>query len=110
MFHHYEVDENDQVAAANLIVSTTSNNEAMNRSVKKVAMDYLSGHEITEGLLNHVEVAIRAYDPRLSCATHALGQMPLIVTLEDTDGSVVATRDFGARIGPWRSFKEFRDR
>ncbi len=92
LFHHYVVDENDQVAAANLIVSTTSNNEAINRSVKQVAMDYLSGREITEGLLNHVEVAIRAYDPCLSCATHALGQMPLIVTLEDADGSLIATR------------------
>jgi NAD-reducing hydrogenase large subunit len=64
----------------------------MNRSVKKVAVDYLTGHEITEGLLNHIEIAIRAYDPCLSCATHALGDMPLIVTLEDADGSVVATR------------------
>jgi len=54
-------------------------------------MDYLSGREITEGLLNHIEVAIRAFDPCLSCATHALGQMPLIVTLEDADGSVIAT-------------------
>lgn len=92
LFHHYVVDENDQVTSANLIVSTTSNNEAMNRAVKQVAMDDLSGHEITEGLLNHVEVAIRAYDPCLSCATHALGQMPLIVTLEDADGAVIATR------------------
>ena len=92
LFHHYVVDENDQVASANLIVSTTSNNEAMNRAVKQVAMDYLSGREITEGLLNHIEVAIRTFDPCLSCATHALGQMPLIVTLEDADGSLVATR------------------
>jgi NAD-reducing hydrogenase large subunit len=86
------VDDNDQVTNANLIVSTTNNNEAMNRSVTKVAIDYLTGHEITEGLLNHIEVAIRAYDPCLSCATHALGDMPLIVTLEDADGAVVATR------------------
>jgi len=92
LFHHYEVDDNDQVVSANLIVSTTSNNEAMNRSVKQVAIQYLSGQEITEGLLNHVEVAIRAYDPCLSCATHALGQMPLIVTLEDADGAVIASR------------------
>jgi len=92
LFHHYTVDKNDQVTSANLIVSTTSNNEAMNRAVKKVAMDDLSGREITEALLNHVEVAIRAYDPCLSCATHALGQMPLIVTLEDADGSIIATR------------------
>jgi NAD-reducing hydrogenase large subunit len=64
----------------------------MNRSVTKVAVDYLTGAEITEGLLNHIEVAIRAYDPCLSCATHALGDMPLIVTLENADGDVIATR------------------
>jgi NAD-reducing hydrogenase large subunit len=92
LIHHYTVDEHDQVTGANLIVSTTNNNEAMNRSVKQVAVEYLTGHEITEGLLNHIEVAIRAYDPCLSCATHALGDMPLIVTLEDADGSVMATR------------------
>ena len=67
---------------ANLIVSTTHNNEPMNRAVQSVAQDHLSGKpEITEGLLNHVEVAIRAYDPCLSCATHALGKMPLAVEL-----------------------------
>ncbi len=91
LFHHYIVDENDQVTSANLIVSTTSNNEAMNRAVQQVAKTDISGHEITEALLNHVEVAIRAFDPCLSCATHALGQMPLVVTLEDAQGSVVAT-------------------
>ncbi len=92
LIHHYTVDENDQVTSANLIVSTTNNNEAMNRAVKQVAMNDLSGHEITEGLLNHIEVAIRAFDPCLSCATHALGQMPLIVTLEDADGTPIAER------------------
>jgi NAD-reducing hydrogenase large subunit len=92
LLHHYQVDDHDQVTMANLIVSTTNNNEAMNRSVTKVAIDDLTGHEITEGLLNHIEVAIRAYDPCLSCATHALGDMPLIVTLEDADGAVIATR------------------
>ncbi|MHC4562093.1 MAG: Ni/Fe hydrogenase subunit alpha [Planctomycetota bacterium] len=90
LFHHYCVDENDQVTMANLIVSTTSNNEPMNQAVQKVAADHISGKpEITEGLLNHVEVAIRAYDPCLSCATHALGKMPLQVTLVDCDGKVV---------------------
>ena len=92
LLHHYQVDDHDQVTMANLIVSTTNNNEAMNRSVTKVAIDDLTGHEITEGLLNHIEVAIRAYDPCLSCATHALGDMPLVVTLEDADGAVIATR------------------
>jgi NAD-reducing hydrogenase large subunit len=92
LIHHYAVNDNDQVTSANLIVSTTNNNEAMNRAVKQVAMNDLSGREITEGLLNHIEVAIRAFDPCLSCASHALGQMPLIVTLEDADGSPIATR------------------
>lgn len=89
LFHHYKVDENDQVVMANLIVSTTSNNEPMNRAVENVARAYLSGAEITEGLLNRVEVVIRAHDPCLSCATHALGQMPLVVELVGTDGALI---------------------
>ncbi len=91
--HHYQVDENDQVTMANLIVSTTSNNEAMNRAVQRIAEDRLSGvPEITEGLLNNIEVGIRAYDPCLSCATHALGRMPLEVSLIDAAGEVIARR------------------
>ena len=89
LFHHYKVDKNDLVVSANLIVSTTHNNEPMNRAVAKVAQDHLQGVEITEGLLNHVEVAIRAYDPCLSCATHALGQMPMEITLTDADGQIL---------------------
>jgi NAD-reducing hydrogenase large subunit len=85
LFHHYKVNEDNQITMANLIVSTTNNNEPMNRAVQKVAEDDLSGNKITEGLLNHIEVAIRAYDPCLSCATHAMGQMPLIVELYDAD-------------------------
>jgi NAD-reducing hydrogenase large subunit len=89
LFHHYKVDEHDQVTMANLIVSTTNNNTPMNRAVEDVARKYLSGTEITEGLLNHVEVAIRAYDPCLSCATHALGKMPLVIELRDAAGELV---------------------
>ncbi|MCK4341096.1 MAG: Ni/Fe hydrogenase subunit alpha [Phycisphaerae bacterium] len=89
LFHHYKVDEQGLVTMANLIVSTTCNNEPMNRAVQKVARDYLSGVEITEGLLNHVEVAIRAYDPCLSCATHALGRMPLVVEVLDHEGNLL---------------------
>ena len=89
LFHHYEVDENDLIRKANLIVSTTNNNQAMNESIKRVAEDHLSGQEITEPLLNNIEVAIRAYDPCLSCATHAMGKMPLIVELRGTDGELV---------------------
>ncbi len=90
LFHHYKVDENDLVVRANLIVSTTHNNQAMNESVRSVAARYLDGKELTEGLLNHIEVAIRAYDPCLSCATHALGRMPLQVELVDAGGSVIS--------------------
>ena len=72
-----------------MIVSTTSNNQAMNESVRSVANEYLDGREISEGLLNHLEVAVRAYDPCLSCATHALGKMPLQVELLDADGALL---------------------
>jgi NAD-reducing hydrogenase large subunit len=92
LFHHYVVNENDQVVRCNLIVSTTNNNTPMNRAVERVAREYLNGVEITEGLLNRIEVAIRAYDPCLSCATHAMGQMPLIVELVAPDGAVLARR------------------
>ncbi len=89
LFHHYRVDRNDQVVRCNLIVSTTSNNMPMNLAVERVAREYLSGAELTEGLLNRIEVAIRAYDPCLSCATHALGQMPLLVELRDAAGRLL---------------------
>lgn len=90
LFHHYKVDENDQVTMANLIVSTTSNNIPMNLAVQKIAEEYISGKpEITEGLLNRLEIGIRAYDPCLSCATHAMGKMPLEVKLIDAEGKVV---------------------
>ncbi len=89
LFHHYRVGEDDLVKYCNLIVSTTNNNQAMNEAIRTVATQYLTGHEITEGLLNHIECAIRAYDPCLSCATHAIGQMPLQVDLVDADGVLV---------------------
>lgn len=92
LIHHYEVDEQDLITRANLIVSTTHNNEAMNRAVKRVADQYLDGQVLTEGLLNHIEVGIRAYDPCLSCATHALGQMRLHVQLVGADETVIEER------------------
>lgn len=87
LFHHYEINSRDQVIMANLIVSTTNNNQPMNEAVGCIARDYMNGQkEITEAMMNAVEVGIRAYDPCLSCATHALGQMPLEVTLYDPAG------------------------
>jgi NAD-reducing hydrogenase large subunit len=90
LFHHYQIDENDIVTKANLIVSTTSNNTGMNESIRQVAAQYLSGRELTEPLLNNLEVAIRAYDPCLSCATHAVGKMPLKLELLDAEGNLIA--------------------
>lgn len=89
LFHHYRINEEGLITQANLIVSTTSNNQAMNESVRVVANTYLEGQEITEALLNHLEVAVRAYDPCLSCATHALGKMPLQVELIDSAGMLL---------------------
>ena len=75
----------------NLIVGTTNNNAAINMSVKKAAQGLIKkGVEIKEGLLNTIEMAYRAYDPCMACATHTLpGQMPLEVTLRAPDGEVI---------------------
>ena len=91
LMHHYKADEKGAITKCNLIVSTTHNNEPMNRAVQWVAQNVLDQQkEITEGMLNQVEVAIRAYDPCLSCATHAMGQMPLILEVLDAEGKVIA--------------------
>ena len=93
LIHHYEVDDKDRITRCNLIVSTTHNNEPMNQAVKWVANNVLDGKaKITEGMLNQVEVAIRAYDPCLSCATHAMGQMPLNMQLVDHYGNIIDER------------------
>jgi len=89
LIHHYKVDEHDQIVRCNLIVSTTHNNQAMNEAIRSVARRYIDGRKLTEGLLNHIEVAIRAFDPCLSCATHALGKMPLQVELLDASADRV---------------------
>ncbi|MCB0835346.1 MAG: Ni/Fe hydrogenase subunit alpha [Bacteroidetes bacterium] len=93
LIHHYKVDDKGMITKCNLIVSTTHNNEAMNRAVRWVANNVLSEQkEITDGMLNQVEVAIRAFDPCLSCATHALGKMPLQVSVFDNDDNLVMER------------------
>lgn len=90
LFHHYRVNDDGAVTKANLIVSTTNNNQAINNAVESVAQKMISGKkEIPEHLLNYIEVVIRAYDPCLSCATHAMGQMPLHVTLIDSKGNIL---------------------
>jgi NAD-reducing hydrogenase large subunit len=91
LIHHYKADEKGRITKCNLIVSTTHNNEPMNEAVRWVAQHVLDGEkEISDGMLNQVEVAIRAYDPCLSCATHSMGQMPLVLEVFDAGGERVA--------------------
>ncbi|MBT8317192.1 MAG: Ni/Fe hydrogenase subunit alpha [Lutibacter sp.] len=90
LIHEYHIDDKGLITKCNLIVSTTHNNEALNKGIRTVAQDVLSNQlEITEPMLNQIEMSIRAYDPCLSCATHALGQMPLILRLEDNQGHLI---------------------
>jgi NAD-reducing hydrogenase large subunit len=92
LFHDYEVDERGMIQRVNLIIATGQNNIAMNRTVKQIAQHWIHGatNGIPEGLLNRVEAGIRAFDPCLSCSTHAIGQMPMVVTLIDSQGRVIA--------------------
>ncbi len=93
LFHHYAVNDEDLITMANLIVSTTNNNEPMNEAVGIIARAYMDGQkEITEPMMNAVEVGIRAYDPCLSCATHALGKMPLEFEVVDRNGRLIQQR------------------
>jgi NAD-reducing hydrogenase large subunit len=89
LFHHYHVDENGLMKKINLLIATGQNNLAMNRTVTQIAQHYIHGPEIPEGILNRVEAGIRAFDPCLSCSTHAAGQMPLHVQLVGWKGTVL---------------------
>ena len=89
LIHHYRVDERGLVRWANLIIATGHNNLAMNRAVLQAAKRYVKADRLTEGMLNRVEAAIRAYDPCLSCSTHAAGAMPLLVQLVGPEGRVL---------------------
>jgi len=91
LIHHYRVGDDDLVTMCNLIVSTTHNNQPMNEAIRQVARRYLNGRHLDSALLNHIEVAIRCFDPCLSCATHALGKLPLQLELLDAGGRVVET-------------------
>lgn len=90
LIHDYEVDKSGKVRKCNLIVSTTHNNAPMNEAVNWVAKKIFDKKQkVTDVMLNQIEVAIRAYDPCLSCATHAMGQMPLHVEIIDSQGNMI---------------------
>jgi NAD-reducing hydrogenase large subunit len=87
--HHYKVNENGLITWANLVIATGQNNNAMNKGVLQAAKEYVNDGKFTDGALNRVEAVIRAFDPCLSCSTHAVGKMPLVLTLLSPDGEVV---------------------
>jgi NAD-reducing hydrogenase large subunit len=89
LFHDYQVDGNGLMEKVNLIIATGQNNLAMNRTVAQIARHFIQGTEIKEGMLNRVEAGIRAFDPCLSCSTHAMGQMPLLIELVAKNGTFV---------------------
>jgi NAD-reducing hydrogenase large subunit len=88
LFHHYHVDKHGLLTKVNLIIATGQNNLAMNRTTLEIAKHYLRGPQISEGVLNRLEAGIRAFDPCLSCSTHAFGTMPLHVQLITAQGKI----------------------
>ena len=90
LFHHYKTDPEGMTTGVNLIVATGNNHAAICMSIKKAAQGVIKQGNVSEGLLNMVEMAFRAYDPCFACATHSLpGQMPLVVEIRDTDGALL---------------------
>jgi NAD-reducing hydrogenase large subunit len=89
LIHHYWVDESGKIEKANLVVGTVHNNPAIDMSVNEVAKEFVKGGKLQEGALNMVEMAVRCYDPCLSCATHAIGQMPMVIEVLAADGTLV---------------------
>ena len=89
LFHHYQVDDNGLVRSANLLIATAQNNLAMNLAVEQAARRFVNARILQEGMLNRLEATIRCFDPCLSCSTHAIGQMPLIVELRGASGELL---------------------
>jgi len=89
LFHHYFVDADGVVRKANLLIATAQNNLAMNQAVEQAARHFVLPKQLREGMLNRVEAAIRCFDPCLSCSTHALGQMPLVVEVRNRCGELL---------------------
>jgi NAD-reducing hydrogenase large subunit len=91
LFHEYNVDQNGLIEEMNMIIATGQNNLPMNATVLQIAKEWIDGHDIPEPVLNRIEAGIRAYDPCLSCSTHAVGKMPLDVSLHDHEGTLVSS-------------------
>ncbi|UCE95350.1 MAG: Ni/Fe hydrogenase subunit alpha [Candidatus Bathyarchaeota archaeon] len=91
LIHHYKLDEDALVKKVNLIVATTNNSAAINLSVRDAAKGLIKNGEVNEGLLNKIEMAFRAYDPCMACATHSVGQMPLEARIYDNENGLIRT-------------------
>jgi NAD-reducing hydrogenase large subunit len=89
LIHHYRIDENGLIESANMVIATGHNNLAINHGVLQVARQFVKGKAIEQGMLNRVEAVVRAFDPCLSCSTHAAGMMPLDIQLLSADGEVL---------------------
>jgi NAD-reducing hydrogenase large subunit len=89
LIHHYKIDDEGLLTWMNLIIATGHNNLAMNQGIKQVAETYVDGSKLQEGMLNRVEAVIRCFDPCLSCASHAFGQMPLRIELKSANGRII---------------------
>jgi NAD-reducing hydrogenase large subunit len=89
LFHEYTVDETGVLADVNMIIATGQNNLAMNATILQIAREWIDGPTIPEPILNRVEAGIRAFDPCLSCSTHAIGKMPLVIDLVGHDGTTL---------------------
>ena len=89
LLHHYKIDEHGLILWANLIIATGHNHMAINRGILQVAKHFVRGERLTSGMLNRVEALVRAYDPCLSCSTHAFGEMPLVVQLVNAQGEIL---------------------
>jgi NAD-reducing hydrogenase large subunit len=89
LIHHYKVDPQGMITWNNMVIATEHNNIAYNMAVTQVAKKYVKARQLQEGMLNRVEAVIRAFDPCLSCATHAVGQMALDIKLVDANGKLV---------------------
>jgi len=89
LFHEYRVDGDGILTDVNMIIATGQNNLAMNATIRQIAEEWIDGPKIPEPILNRLEAGIRAFDPCLSCSTHAIGQMPLVVELVDAGGEAL---------------------
>jgi F420-non-reducing hydrogenase large subunit len=101
LFHHYQTDERGVIEKANLIVATQNNAARIAMSVEKAAKGLVTRDKVSDGILNMVEMAFRAYDPCHGCATHSLpGNMPLLISVRDPEGNKLSSlrRDFDGSV------------